>query len=308
MENSIRAAAPRRGFTMIEMLVVAAIVIIGIALALPAVQYSRAQARQNICKNNMKMLAIALHNYHDTYKGFPPGWVAHVPTAGNGARVGWQTFILPQLDHAPLYKRFDFESPMPKADANVNGMKLYQTVIKEYRCPADSTSATNPMRGDYGTSNYSGNHGNIPLPRWAAGRRTAHWPGQADTPKDANGVMYYNSSVRVARHDRRAIEYLSRGGTLGDECRGDLAGRGLQRVRKRRRHRLQPRIAFEQITHILFQRARGRGELRDGRAAASFHSERHRFQILGHGRAGSLPAALQPPRPPASRRLLKTWG
>ncbi len=194
MHNTFRH---RRGFTLIELLVIAAIVIIGIALALPAVQYSRAQARQNICRNNLKMLAIALHNYHDIYAEFPPGWVAHVPAAGNGARLGWPVFILPMMDYAPLYKRFDFESPMPKADANVNGAKIFQTVIKEYRCPADSTSATNPMRGDYGTSNYSGNHGNVPLPRWAAGRRTAHWPGQADTPKDANGVMYYNSSVRM---------------------------------------------------------------------------------------------------------------
>ena len=123
--------------------------------------------------------------------------MAHVSSAGNGPRFGWQTSILPFVDQAPLYQQFDFRSPLPAADIKVRGEKIFQTVIKEYRCPADSTSATNPMRGDYGTSNYSGNHGNVLLPRWTTGRRTAFWPGQVNTPRDAKGIMYWNSSVRL---------------------------------------------------------------------------------------------------------------
>ena len=205
MPNQVQAAARRRrGFTLIELLVVTAIVIIGMALAVPAVQQSRAQARQATCKNNLKQHGLALHNYHDTYKTFPPGWNAHVPTAGNSPRFGWQTSILPYMDQFPLFKSIArmnngkvFEGNMPAADFGPLYMKqkILQTSIQVYRCPADSTSDTNPMRGDYGTSNYSGNHGNVPLPRWAAGRRTAFWPGQADTPREANGVMYWNSSV-----------------------------------------------------------------------------------------------------------------
>ncbi len=210
----------RRGFTLVELLVVTAIVIIGMALALPAVQHSRAQARKDICRNNLKMFGLALHNYHDVYRVFPPGWNGHVQTAGNGPRIGWQTSILPFVDQAPLYSQIDFSSPLPAADAKVGGKKIFQTVIKMYRCPADSTSATNPMRGDYGTSNYSGNHGNVPLPRWAAGRRTAFWPGQADTPRDGNGIMAWNSRIGI----RDITDGTSNTFLVGERCVTSAAG------------------------------------------------------------------------------------
>jgi len=67
------SATPRRGFTLIELLVVIAIIAILIALLLPAVQAAREAARRSSCKNNMKQIGVALHNYHDTYGGFPPG-------------------------------------------------------------------------------------------------------------------------------------------------------------------------------------------------------------------------------------------
>ncbi len=52
------------------------------------------------------------------------------------------------------------------------------------------------MRWDYGTSNYSGNHGSLSLPRWTTGRNTVFWPGQIDTPHEANGIMWWNSNCR----------------------------------------------------------------------------------------------------------------
>lgn len=192
-----RVSVPKRGFTLIELMFVTAVVALMAALAPSALQQARESARQASCKNNLKQIGLAMHNYHDTFNTFPPGWNAHVSTPGNGPRVGWQTSILPYVDEFQLYEQIDFHSNLPAANAGAQAEKTWvQSELPIYRCPSDPTSPTNPMRGNYGTSNYSGNHGNLTLPRWTTGRTTVFWPGQVETPKDANGLLYWNSSVR----------------------------------------------------------------------------------------------------------------
>lgn len=96
------------GFTLVELLVVIAIIGILVAMLLPAVQAAREAARRSQCTNNLKQLGIALHNYHDTYKSFPPrkqGTNAGIGNFANGnsGRASIYIALLPFIEQAPMY-------------------------------------------------------------------------------------------------------------------------------------------------------------------------------------------------------------
>src|SRR6185369_14321776 len=166
-----------RGFTLIEVLAVSSIVVIGLLLAAPAMYQSVQQARRLACRNNIKQLGIALHSYLDTYQKLPPGWVSRASLPHSGPRWGWQTYLLPFVDEAPLYNDLAPNDPPKNADK-----KKFQTHISLFRCPADLTPETNPLRGDFGTSNYSGNFGHLPPPRLLPLGLADNWPGSVPAP------------------------------------------------------------------------------------------------------------------------------
>lgn len=158
----------RPGFTLIELLVVIAIIAILIALLLPAVQQAREAARRTQCKNNVKQLGLALHNYHDTFLTFPPGAVSN-PTLGQIYQGwGWNTMILPYMDQAPLYNQFNFSNGML---ATITATPtVIATQIGALRCPSDVGTnivnyvdvaatvgpATSNQVNQFGRSNYLG--------------------------------------------------------------------------------------------------------------------------------------------------------
>ena len=165
------------GFTLIELLVVIAIIAILIALLLPAVQQAREAARRSQCRNNLKQFGVAMHNYHDTHRTFPPGFVQH--TSGSAATTaqiactvrrdgvavvtgggttyawGWGTYILPFVDQAALYNILQPDGcEMPRSGWNVSGDLPLRTVLQAFLCPSSPNRDTNDYLDNYSMSNY----------------------------------------------------------------------------------------------------------------------------------------------------------
>ena len=171
-QKSSSAQCRQRAFTLIELLVVIAIIAVLIALLLPAVQQAREAARRTQCKNNLKQLGLALHNYHDTYTKFPAaGYFSNFPGGGligyqqsNGATQhgpSWIVAVLPYFDQAPLYNLANFTRSMGDP---VNAT-LVSTNLPAVQCPSDPYSnagnkfidTTNMGNNQWGRGNYAAN-------------------------------------------------------------------------------------------------------------------------------------------------------
>jgi len=188
----MRAMCPgRRAFTLIELLVVIAIIAILIALLLPAVQQAREAARRTQCKNNLKQMGLALHNYHDTYRVFPPGTVngrtgtgASGPDNPNGSNgngniaIGcpWSVFLLPYLDQGPMWngatiiigERPEVVDWFGNSFYRNQGITVGYEHLSVYDCPShpkrperlkNGTAMEDLARGNYGACYGKGRYG-----------------------------------------------------------------------------------------------------------------------------------------------------
>ena len=128
----VRRSTARDGFTLIELLVVSAIIAILIALLLPAVQQAREAARRTQCKNNLKQLGLALHNYHDSHLVFPPGGT-YTTIASGTQPAGWsvQARLLPYVDGGNLFNLINFSTGYASQPA------ITQTRIGLLLCPSE---------------------------------------------------------------------------------------------------------------------------------------------------------------------------
>lgn len=161
----------RRGFTLIELLVVIAIIAVLIALLLPAVQQAREAARRSACQNNLKQIGLALHNYHDVHKMFPPGQIFGPLSAASATpsgqthtlnHTGW-TMLLPYLDQAPLFNIFNLnvasgaarrsDSPPLQGDHTLN-YPATRTALEVLMCPSEPIQGPVPdvTSGEYTAS------------------------------------------------------------------------------------------------------------------------------------------------------------
>jgi prepilin-type N-terminal cleavage/methylation domain-containing protein len=140
-----------RGFTLVELLVVIAIIGVLVALLLPAVQAARESARRMQCSNNLKQLALATHNFHDTFNFFPP---AHFSSSGQTKGATFFVAILPFIEQQALFEKFDLTQPFdvaPNINASLNAPSIRGFVCPTRRqrgMPSDNKPQVGPT-GDY---------------------------------------------------------------------------------------------------------------------------------------------------------------
>jgi hypothetical protein len=188
----------RRGFTLIDLSVVFGISALLSAQLLPVVQSSRESARRTQCKYNLHELGLALHNYADTFGArMPCGWYQHSWDGDEGEAFGWNTSILPYIDHARLFNDVNFDVG-PREQSSEVTTAMRELRIEVLRCPNDPSPDINATRGGWSASNYSANFGHLPLPRWETGTLTSLWPGTAATPNDCGGTFRCNWGARFA--------------------------------------------------------------------------------------------------------------
>lgn len=157
MPAHLQSRGRRTGFTLIELLVVIAIIAVLIALLLPAVQQARESARRTACRNNLRQLGLALHNYESTHSIFPLGVLGTTGSVAPGNPLTtWQTFVLPFVEQAPLYNQYNFNV---RFDDPANAAVVSQ-ILSVYRCASQPQSGL--VSNLYGPSHYGGNAGTVP--------------------------------------------------------------------------------------------------------------------------------------------------
>lgn len=148
-----------QGFTLIELLVVIAIIAVLIALLLPAVQQAREAARRSQCRNNLKQLGLALHNYVDVHRVLPVAVVVARDPSGNPMFQGWGPLarVLPHLETNDLYDSMNFELKNETPE-NATAVKIAPGV---YLCPSDPRSGDRFLDDDLlrFNTNYGVNRG-----------------------------------------------------------------------------------------------------------------------------------------------------
>jgi hypothetical protein len=119
--------------TQFQVVLILLSVVVLIALALPAVQQAREAARRTQCRNHLKQIGLALHNYHDNFKTFPPGYIIDPNGVYHG--WGWGLFITPYLDASPVYNEL-----IPVLNGGLQStpqFARYSVPYPVYHCPSD---------------------------------------------------------------------------------------------------------------------------------------------------------------------------
>ncbi len=204
----------RLGFTLIELLVVIAIIAVLIALLLPAVQQAREAARRSSCKNNLKQIGLALHNYHDTFGNFPegcggPGYGA----AGNAWEIengllSTHVAMLPYADQAPLFNLLNLDGRVTMAPWDTS--KPWNAKIPYLICPSDVSLDDYQGRGP---NNYHANWGHKTT-NGTNNHRDNHW-------NKTTGVFQFGGTNKMSS----LLDGTSNTIAFAEVCQGNSADR-----------------------------------------------------------------------------------
>lgn len=211
---SVSSQLSGRAFTLIELLVVIFVIALLVALLLPAVQQAREAARRTQCRNNLKQIGIALHNYHDAFSVFPPGAVAHASVRAGEVQCGltnsvyppkqghrsWRASLLPFLEQASIFGQInpaygcrpDFANPGFQGTAGQNSnAELMRFPIPTFLCPSALYRVHTFSAGKIGhPTHYVGNGGKSD--------GSVVCGSGVSTPQFGNGIFSINSATRLA--------------------------------------------------------------------------------------------------------------
>ncbi len=201
---SRRDAATVLGFTLVELLVVIAIIGVLVALLLPAVQQAREAARRTQCKNNLKQLGLATHNYHDTYLVFPA--LASGPDTAS-TQISGLVAMAPYIEQGNVYNTVNFSNVGVPWDKNQS--VAWRTEIPMLTCPSD----TQPARDDEkGRNSYKFSVGvRVDNNQWRT--NDARW--------EADGMFAHRQHYGL----KDAIDGTSNTILMGEMCQGNTANR-----------------------------------------------------------------------------------
>lgn len=215
----------RGGFTLVELLVVIAVIGILVALLLPAVQAAREAARRTQCANNLKQMGLGLHNYHDVFNRLPMGLVGGGPGQPSGSPnddgFGWACAILPYIEQQPLYDRVrpNGRPGVFQAWYTTGGGVPWpggETKVGTYKCPSSILPAIVPASFAIPGNSLSGA---LPPKRpWWVGYATNDYKGAGGSCFGDDGVLQKNSEIPGGRNFADIIDGLTNVVLVGESA------------------------------------------------------------------------------------------
>jgi prepilin-type N-terminal cleavage/methylation domain-containing protein/prepilin-type processing-associated H-X9-DG protein len=210
----------RSAFTLVELLVVIAIIGILVALLLPAVQAAREAARRMQCANHLKQIALASHNYHDTYKTLPPGWM--LKGSGGIALWSWGAFVQKFIEGQSAADAMSIGDTWLDNNGVNDAITLHpgilQTPVAVFRCPSDTAKELNidrPLKGTFpiATSNYIGCNSALEPAPFRGSSYSVSWKGVFVEPGHSFRDILDGTSNTLAFGERRWQIKQSGGGS-----------------------------------------------------------------------------------------------